>query len=397
MNNKLKTLLCLPLFLIFLAVFLPNGQVFAAQVSADNSTDVAQQEQEELFEEQFRESGADQLYGELPSGTADKLADSGISAEDPESITSVKPQGVLEGIISAFRDELARPLKLLALLAGVILFCALAAQLKASHAESQLTGVFDFVSIAAVSSALMSPIADCITRTCTTIAESSRFMLCYVPVYAGILTANGSPMTGATYNSIVFFAMQLMAKLAETTIVPLMGIFLALSVTGNLCPTLNISGVTKAVRTAANWIMGLLLTIFVGLVTIQSIVGTSADTVTVRTTKYVISSFVPVVGSAISDALGSLQSCLGLLKTGVGGFGIAVAVLTIVPVVLGILAYLLVISLGKILADVFEIQKVSALLDAVKSTMTMLMALLLFLCAMILISTTIVMMVGMNM
>ena len=65
------------------------------------------------------------------------------------------------------------------------------------------------------------------------------------------------------------------------------------------------------------------MTIFTGLLSIQSVVGSSADTLTSKTAKYVISNCVPVVGGAVSDAYSTVKGSLSLLKNGIGGVGIA--------------------------------------------------------------------------
>lgn len=54
-----------------------------------------------------------------------------------------------------------------------------------------------------------------------------------------------------------------------------------------------------------------MMTVFTGLLSIQSIVGTSADTLGVKAAKFVVSNFVPIVGSAVADAYTTMRSGLG--------------------------------------------------------------------------------------
>ena len=65
------------------------------------------------------------------------------------------------------------------------------------------------------------------------------------------------------------------------------------------------------------------MTIFTGILSVQSIVGASADSVAVKAAKYVLSNSIPLVGSAASDAYSTVRGSILLLKNGVGGIGIA--------------------------------------------------------------------------
>ena len=55
------------------------------------------------------------------------------------------------------------------------------------------------------------------------------------------------------------------------------------------------------------------------------------DVTTNRTLRFVVSSFVPVVGSALGEALSTVQGCIKVLKGGVGAFGVLAVVLCSCP------------------------------------------------------------------
>ncbi len=67
---------------------------------------------------------------------------------------------------------------------------------------------------------------------------------------------------------------------------------------GSAAPELHITSAASSLKSLVTWAMGLLLSIFVGLLSIQSVVASGADSVTAKTAKFLIGSFIPVVGSS---------------------------------------------------------------------------------------------------
>ena len=47
------------------------------------------------------------------------------------------------------------------------------------------------------------------------------------------------------------------------------------------------------------WILGVILTIFVGLISVEGSLSSSVDGITAKTTKAAVSSFIPVVGKIL--------------------------------------------------------------------------------------------------
>ena len=142
------------------------------------------------------------------------------------------------------------------------------------------------------------------------------------------------------------------------------------------------------------WSLGGLLTVFVGILSIQGIVASSADTVSLKATKFLISSVVPVVGGALSDALGSVQSCVKLLKTSVGAYGIIIAVMTFLPLLIESISWLLVTKISQVVAEFLGVGGVTPVLKATSSVLSIILAIILCFMMLIIITTTIMMLLG---
>ena len=137
-----------------------------------------------------------------------------------------------------------------------------------------------------------------------------------------------------------------------------------------------------------------MLTIFVAFLTVQTLVSSSGDSVSLRTAKFLIGSFVPVVGSALADAFIAAQGCIRLVRTTVGAFGAVAVIFVFLPVLLRALAWFLAVQLAGALAQLFGLEGTAGLLRSVGSVLGILMALILSFGLLVIISTTLVLLTG---
>jgi stage III sporulation protein AE len=138
------------------------------------------------------------------------------------------------------------------------------------------------------------------------------------------------------------------------------------------------------------------MVIFLGLLSTQSIIGASADTLGVRAAKFAASNFIPIVGSAVADAYSTVKASLGLLRGGVGFFGIAAIFVMIIPPLLEVGLMRLAFAACEIACDIFGTKAVKILLSNTVKILSLVFSILVCFSIMLIISTAIVMMIGLN-
>ena len=228
-------------------------------------------------------------------------------------------------------DHLANPLKSAASVVGIAIVCAAAEALKMKEADSSVSGVVNVVGALCCGAVIMVPAMRIIDSVCSAIDECANFLLSFVPVYVSIMTAGGQVTSAAAYNTALFSVAQVYSKVASGIIKPLSGIFLAFSTVGAISPQLGLSNVAGSIKRSVNWILAFISTVFAAVLGLQATVTASADGVAAKAVKFAVSSAVPVVGGALSDAMGSASGYIGLLKSVSGGFGIFVGTAIFLP------------------------------------------------------------------
>ncbi len=369
-----------------LCLFLFSGVVWAEELP-DESAD-------QNLQGQLEASGAGELTSQVPDQTQEILEQLDLKELDYRILLSLTPEQIWQVCKAAFLKMIRAPLLLLGMLVAVILLCAAMDALKIGFNAKGLEKIFNGVAVLCLITIVLEPVTDCIQKASQAIFQGSMFMNGFIPVFCGILASGGQLVSAGVYHLLLFGTSQVVGQAASQILVPLISIFLAFCFTGAIAPELHLDQIGKTVKKFVNWALGLLLTVYVGLLGIQSIVAVSADTVTVKTAKFVTSSFVPVIGSALSDALVTAQACLKLLKASVGVYGILIAVFTFLPLFAEIICWYLAMQAAAFLGQLMGTGSITKVLEATASALGLLMSITLLFGLLFIISTTVMLVVG---
>ena len=195
--------------------------------------------------------------------------------------------------------------------------------MKQTIRDTGSTPVFQVVCLLAACAALLVPLSSCIQAVCRAAESTSIFMGSFVPVYAGILfdIRSGGYRCFLPDSSIVCRR----AYYAAGHSCPGAGAYgiVGLGIGGILGYRLASGFLGAAINKGAAWLLGITTALFVGMLTLPGDCRRRCGFPVQQGSAFLLSSMVPVVGGSLSEALGAVKSCLGLLKSTVGGFGMA--------------------------------------------------------------------------
>ena len=384
----MKKILCC-LALVFVVFVIP---VSAAETDSTQSQDDAMFQ--EYYEQQAEDSGANDLPNYLPDDTKSQLDQMGISGEDWNSIQSIQPNSVFSQILKMLGEGVQAPMKALLSLLGIMMLCALLNSMKINLGEKNMGGIMNLIGTLCICMVVITPIVQSIVKLTGVIQGASTFMLACIPVLVGIMIANGQTVTASSYNLLMLGTTNSISFLSAHFLAPCMNIFLGFSVVSAISPTLRLSTLCNTISKIVKWVLGFCMSVFTGLLTIQSLLGGSVDVTTNRTLRFVVSSFVPVVGSALGEALSTVQGCIKVLKGGVGAFGVLAVVFMFLPILIECLLWQMTLTVCAGIGDVFDLKEITSILNAASKVMSMMLAILLCTMAMMTISTVVVLMMG---
>ncbi len=381
----MKKLLCFLLLLAVIILFAPK--VFAVE----NPT-----EAEEIYEIQAQESGAEELPDALDPETQEILEGLRISPTDLDGLRTVSPGKVFEEIARIAKEKAKGPVGAAASVLAVMLLCSMLNGIKLSFGGRPMEEVAGMVGTLCVCGAVTVPVVECIGRAAGVIEGAAGFQMVCAPVLAGLMAASGQVVSAGTYNILMAAAGNAVSLISAVILVPLLNIFLALSIVSAVSPEINLSGLCGLFSKAVKWILGLCMAVFTGLLTVQSAVSAAADSAGTKAAKFLISSFVPLVGGALGDAMGTVQGSVKLLKSGVGAFGLIAGAFLFLPVILECLLWMLSLALCAGIGDVLGLPGISGLLRSSGKVVETMMAIVLCCMTALMISTVVVLAMGGN-
>ena len=200
----------------------------------------------------------------------------------------------LEKGAEILRESLHEPLRLLARLCGLLLLAAVGKSMCTERTSPELAGLVDTVVTLAVFT-LCSSCMLALTGVLQDAIETSRvYIISFVPVFASVLTACGQVGGAALYSGFFFGAAMVMADILCRVGLPLTRVLLALNATAAVGSTLDLSQLTASVCRWTKWLLTFCATVFGALIGLQGIFAQSADTLALKTGKFLLSSGVPV-------------------------------------------------------------------------------------------------------
>ena len=324
------------------------------------------------------------------------ISENDISVSETEGIMNITPDMVFKYIWQNFKNSLSKPFKMLVIIFIVVILATFSEGIGDISNKSGMTKIYNTLCVIACIGAIIYYIKDSLYEASQTIEDSGVFMLSYIPVFSGIVATGGGVTTATSYQLIVVFAAEMFVSLSSEIIMPLLSLCLSAGIVESINPSISLSGIVKGISKAVKIIMGLSLTIFSGLITVQSLVGTSTDSVALRTGKFVVSNLVPVVGNAVSDAYSTVKGSIGILRNATGTFGVIAVFLIVIPPIMSVFSTTLCIYIGEIFADIFSVKPISSFLKTAYNTMSVCLSVMICFAMMFIISTTIVMMVAFN-
>lgn len=340
------------------------------------------------------DNSIEELKNTVDDETSDNMEKLGVS---DINITSLKDVSVCE-TISLIGDMIAEnasgPFSSCVILIAVILLASLLESYTFSLRYVDTKDVLNVVSSLMIILTLVTPVTQLIQTAVAAIKGTASTMLLYIPIMMGIMAFGGHVVSSGAYYTTVMAASQGISLLSSSFFAPIMNCLLAVSVTCAISDRVKLSGVCELIAKTLKWTITFVMTIFAALLSVQGIASNAADSVASKAVRFSLSSFIPIVGSSVSEAYKSIEGSLNLLRSGVGVFVIIVIILTFLPVILQILLWQFSVMIAKTAAELFNVTATVTIMNAVSSVLSVMLAIIASITSVFVISSGVLLSIG---
>lgn len=161
------------------------------------------------------------------------------------------------------------------------------------------------------------------TEICTSaISRMADWMQALFPLMITLLAAVGGTASSAFYQPAVMAAAGSMTALIQQVTLPLAVSVAVLTMVGGLSEGLRVSRLCRLLRQAACWTLGFGFTVFIGVMSVQGLHAAALDGVSIRTAKFAMDRFIPIVGGMFADTVDTLVGCSLVVHNALGVLGL---------------------------------------------------------------------------
>lgn len=332
------------------------------------------------------------VWDSVNGQTKEYLEDMGIDEISFNDIFNLSPTRVIEFLLKSIKTSGTGVLKSVTLIVVIFIITSIAASfLKESDKN---INILYFVCTLTVMTAVIAPVSRILTDAVAGIRTSSIFVNSYLPIMTGIIIASKNPSLAFTYNSFTVFISSFISTFADRFFMPVISALLSFSVLSSFSFEGYRERILKTVRKSVVIILSLFSTVFTGLLTTQSILASSSDSVVLKGIRFISGTFVPIVGNGVGDAISSVFSSFLIMRNTLGVFVIIVILLINLPAMVELLVWYFALEICSIVSTMFDLNHMSDVIDSLASVISLINTVLFFVTFVLTISTGVIIIMG---
>lgn len=264
--------------------------------------------------------------------------------------------------------KIATSILVLALLSSII------KSLENSFSSKGITTVTNYIVFITVVTLTLVSFRDILSLCYTTIENIMGLVNVIIPIMISLLVLVGFPITSTALNPIFIGGIAAINIIFKKFIFVAISIAFAILVVNNLTNNIKLNRLSSFIKQINIVALGAVFTLYLGLVSIQGLYVTSFDKFTVKTAKFAVGNFIPVVGGFVSDSVDILLSSSQLIKNVFGGVGLVILVgICLIPII-KILSVILVYKVCSIAIEPVGEDNISSFLNEVANLMIIILA-----------------------
>lgn len=282
------------------------------------------------------------------------------------------PQRLLGALAGVFAGELRQTTRLLGEVLVLVVLAGVVRQIQGAFDNEAVGRIADAVVFLALGVLCVAGFTLATHLARTAVADLSSFMVALLPAMIGLLLAGGAPASAGLLQPAMVAAVNGVGLVVRGVVFPLVVLGAVLDIVSAFAPSFRLNGLAALLRQVSLGVMGLLFTVFLGVVAVEGAAGAVADGVALRAAKYAAKTFVPIVGGIFADTAELLLTSGFLLRSGIGLVGLVTIALTMAIPILKMMALWAVYRLAAALAPPVGGEGVAQVLGGVGGALVLL-------------------------
>lgn len=371
-DNKI-TIIAMVILISLLSILSPM-QTFCADTDiVEISEDLNNTIIDELDEIDF--SGLNEVIVEFQNNNLNIFSIDNIKSKIYSIISgenAISYSSFFASIFSIFLDLVLKYLPMLSLIIAIGVISNLLSGIKSKFNEKSTSSLIHLVCFLAVVILMISMITNLSSVSSNSINNMVGQMNALFPILLTLMIGIGANASVSVFQPIVAIISTYVADFFTYLILPLFMVSFVFNIITNLSDNIKLDKFSSFISGLFKWCVGLVFTLFFAVFTIQGISAGTFDSLSIRTTKYTIKSYIPIMGGYLSDGMDLILSSTILIKNAVGLVGVLMIITTILSPLLEIVVFSLLLKLVSAILQPMGNNKTSNFLMSTSKSITML-------------------------
>ena len=255
------------IFIVVLALFFINFPI----LYCDASTEETIQEQQSEFQIQDFIKNAKQYSGEFFENiNIEDVLNDAIKGEVDNST-------FLKRILNLIGGEITSGIKAVVSILAIILIHTILKSISESLENDNIAKLVYYVQYILIITIIMTNFSEIIKMVQNTCTNLIAFMNTLVPLLITLMMYTGSIATSSVVEPIILFMINFIGNIIQNILIPLVLVFTSIVVISKISDQVQIDKLSKFLNSSIVWFLGIILTIFVGVVSLEGTTSSSVD------------------------------------------------------------------------------------------------------------------------
>lgn len=279
---------------------------------------------------------------------------------------------LIEIIFQVIMQLIIQYVPMFALIVGIGVIASLLGQIKSKFAEKSTADIVHFVCFCLIVVVMATSIKRLINSTSDTLGIMENQINILFPIILTLMVGIGSVSSVGVFQPVLAIMSNIISIIILKVVMPIFIFTFVLNIIGHLSNNVKLDKFNSFLNSLFKWIIGVTFTIFFAIISIQGISAGAFDSVSLRTAKFTISSYVPVMGGYLSQGMDLILASGVLIKNSIGLVGILLIISSILSPILEIIIFSLMLKAVSAILQLLNNGRITNFLHSTSKTITML-------------------------
>ncbi len=297
------------------------------------------------------------------------------------AIAQGQRQPSFDQLIQVFVNQLfsavTRVLPIIVSIVGISLLCSLLSSLTGGFLSNPTKQLIGFVSYCAVAVIVLTRTFSLVKNTSEVVGGVKQFMELVFPVLLTIITVVGGANSGAVFQPMMSVLTTTITSFVVELILPAVVAVIVFTMISSLSDGIKLNKLTEFFNSGIKYALTAVFSLFVTFLTAQGLTGGIIDTVSIKTAKFAMQSYVPIVGGYLSDGFDLMMASFVLIKNSLGVVSLFALLIFIASPIVNVIVFSLGLKLASGIIEPLGDTKISKMLYDLSKNVNILLAIIL--------------------